>query len=83
MSEADYNALPTDERKRFDDVYAGIIGDAESTAKTIRDAGGEALPVYADISVDADAQKLVKAAVEAFGTVDELSAQMPRSLLRG
>ncbi|MDR2357930.1 MAG: SDR family NAD(P)-dependent oxidoreductase [Oscillospiraceae bacterium] len=72
MSEADYNALPADERKRFDDVYAGIIGDAESTAKTIRDAGGEALPVYADISVSADAERLVKSAVEAYGTVDIL-----------
>ncbi|MDR1589159.1 MAG: SDR family oxidoreductase [Oscillospiraceae bacterium] len=72
MSEAAYNALPAEERKRFDDVYAGIIGDAESTAKTIRDGGGEALPVYADISNDADAQRLVKSAVEEFGTIDIL-----------
>jgi 3-oxoacyl-[acyl-carrier protein] reductase len=72
MSQADYNALPAGERKRFDDVYAGITGDAESTAKTIRDAGGDAIPVYADISQSADAERLVKTTVEAFGTVDIL-----------
>jgi 3-oxoacyl-[acyl-carrier protein] reductase len=72
MSQADYNALPADERKRFDDVYAGITGDAESTAKAIHDAGGEAIPVYADISQSADAERLVKTAVESFGTVDIL-----------
>jgi 3-oxoacyl-[acyl-carrier protein] reductase len=72
MSEEDYNALPPDKRKEFDDVYAGVTGDAESTAKTITDNGGTALPVYADIGIMADAERLVKSTVEAFGTVDIL-----------
>ncbi|WP_336000428.1 SDR family NAD(P)-dependent oxidoreductase [Halorientalis halophila] len=43
---------------------------AESTAEDIRDAGGTAIAVEADVSEKADAEKLVEAAVEEFGSVD-------------
>ncbi|WP_336000409.1 SDR family NAD(P)-dependent oxidoreductase [Halorientalis halophila] len=43
---------------------------AESTAADIRDAGGTAIAVEADVSEKADAEKLVDAAVEEFGSVD-------------
>lgn len=49
------------------ETYAG---DAETTAQAIRDAGGEAVACFADITDWDQAKKLVDTAVEAFGTVD-------------
>jgi len=43
---------------------------ADATASTIRQDGGTALAVEADVSDRADAQALVDAAVDEFGTVD-------------
>jgi len=49
------------------DSYAG---DAETTAQAIRDAGGEAVACFADVTDWDQAKKLVDTAVETFGTVD-------------
>lgn len=45
-------------------------GDAETTAEEIRKMGGEAVPVYGDVSRKEDAKRIVNAAVDAFGRVD-------------
>ena len=59
-------------------------GDAETTAKEIRDAGGEAVAVFADIAKFDDAQRLIQAAVDNFGKVDILAncagADAPRMI---
>lgn len=47
-------------------------GDAETTVKEIKAAGGEALAFFGDVSKFAEAEKMVKATVEKFGTVDIL-----------
>ena len=47
-----------------------VIGDADSVAKEITDAGGEAIPVYADVCSKADCKKLIDAAVEKWGRID-------------
>lgn len=47
-------------------------GDAETVALAIRQAGGEAHPVYADMSKFADCERLIKTAVEKFGRIDIL-----------
>ncbi|MDP2719869.1 MAG: SDR family NAD(P)-dependent oxidoreductase [Dehalococcoidia bacterium] len=47
-------------------------GDAETTAKTIKEAGGEAVPVFADMAVFQDCERLIKTAVEKFGRIDIL-----------
>ena len=55
-----------------------IIGDAESAAEAVNSnpdviaAGGEAYPVYADISKVEGAKKLVDAAIEKWGRIDIL-----------
>jgi len=49
-----------------------LSGSLSGTVKKIRDAGGQAIAVTADVSNEADCQKLVKAAEDAFGTVDIL-----------
>ncbi len=47
-------------------------GDAETTAKEIKEAGGEAIPVFADISKPEEARRLIQAAVDNFGRIDIL-----------
>ena len=47
-------------------------GDAATTAQTIRDAGGEAAPVFCDISVMEDAERLIQTAVDTYGRIDIL-----------
>ena len=47
-------------------------GSLESTVGAIRDAGGEATAVAANISEPGDCQKLVQAAREAYGRIDVL-----------
>jgi citronellol/citronellal dehydrogenase len=49
-----------------------LSGSLTGTVKQITDAGGVGLAVTADVSNEADCQKLVKAAQDAFGTVDIL-----------
>ena len=49
-----------------------LSGSLAGTVKQIKDAGGEAIAVAVDVSNEADCQKLVQAAEDAFGTVDIL-----------
>ena len=52
-------------------VVADLEGDRiERTVAAITDAGGTALPYRCDVSVEAEVQALVAAAVEAYGPVD-------------
>ena len=47
-------------------------GDAETTAKEIRDTGGQAVSFFGDISKFEVAEKLMRAAVDNFGRIDIL-----------
>ena len=47
-------------------------GDAESTAKEIREIGGQALPFFGDVSSFTKAEELIKRTVNEFGRVDIL-----------
>ncbi len=51
---------------------ARVVQDAESTAKEIRDMGGEAVPFYGDVSDYEVARNLIKTAVDNFGKIDIL-----------
>lgn len=57
--------LPEDEAR-----IRPIMGDAESTAAEIIAAGGEAIPVYANVAKPEDCKKLVDAAIEKWGRID-------------
>lgn len=52
--------------------YRGSQNEAEAIAGAIQAAGGKAIAVRADVSVDAEARALVDAAVAAFGRLDVL-----------
>jgi 3-oxoacyl-[acyl-carrier protein] reductase len=47
-------------------------GDAETTAKAIKDAGGQAVPFYGSVAEFAVAEEIVKTAVDNFGRLDIL-----------
>jgi NAD(P)-dependent dehydrogenase (short-subunit alcohol dehydrogenase family) len=47
-------------------------GAAEETARLVRAAGGEAVPVAADVSVEADAKAMADLAIQEFGRLDVL-----------
>ncbi|MBM3342646.1 MAG: SDR family NAD(P)-dependent oxidoreductase [Betaproteobacteria bacterium] len=47
-----------------------LAGSLANTVKQIKDGGGQAIAVAVDVSNEADCQKLVKAAQDAYGTVD-------------
>jgi NAD(P)-dependent dehydrogenase (short-subunit alcohol dehydrogenase family) len=49
-----------------------LPGSLSATVGKIRDAGGKAIAVAADVSKEEDCQNLVRTAQEAFGTVDIL-----------
>ena len=49
-----------------------LSGSLAGTVKQITDGGGQAIAVTADVSNEADCQTLLKAAQDAFGTVDIL-----------
>jgi 3-oxoacyl-[acyl-carrier protein] reductase len=63
-----------DKKKKewFDKETAAISGDAETTAATIKKAGGEAVPFFGDIADFETAGKLIKTAVDSFGKIDIL-----------
>lgn len=52
--------------------YAGRSDKAEETVELIRTAGGEAFAVQADVSQQADVERLVKTTLEHFGKIDIL-----------
>jgi NAD(P)-dependent dehydrogenase (short-subunit alcohol dehydrogenase family) len=72
ISEADYNAWTPERREAFDTMFAKVGGDAETTARQIRDAGGEAVACFGDITKWAFGETIAKCAVANFGTVDIL-----------
>ena len=55
-----------------------LAGSLAGTVKQITDAGGQAIAVAVDVSNEADCQKLVKAAEDAFGAAD-IRSTMRRS----
>jgi 3-oxoacyl-[acyl-carrier protein] reductase len=51
---------------------AAISGDADTTARAIREVGGEAVAFFGDISDFEVAERLIRTAVDSFGKIDIL-----------
>lgn len=64
----EWSPLPFTEEERRELEAAN--GDAESTASAIKQMGGEAIPVYGDISDSHTAAELVHTALDAWGRID-------------
>jgi 3-oxoacyl-[acyl-carrier protein] reductase len=69
ITQADYDDMTPEKRKAYDDIQAGLTGDAESTAKTIIERGGEALPLYCDINNFNEVEQMMNKIVETYGTI--------------
>ena len=65
-------SLPEKEKSLLIKRYGELRGDAETTAKAIKDAGGEAIAYFGDVSDYEVARGLVNIAVETYGAVDIL-----------
>jgi 3-oxoacyl-[acyl-carrier protein] reductase len=52
--------------------YRDNQGAAEETLRLVREAGGEAIVVQADVSIHSEADKLIQSAVDRFGQLDIL-----------
>jgi 3-oxoacyl-[acyl-carrier protein] reductase len=59
-------------REAFQKDMSEASGDAETTARKIREMGGEAVPFFGDISDFDVAEKLIHTAIDSFGGIDIL-----------
>ncbi|UCD10166.1 MAG: SDR family oxidoreductase [Dehalococcoidales bacterium] len=67
-----YEALNQEQKDWVNKLTKEYGGDAETTAKTIKERGGEAIPFFGDISDIETAGKLIQAAVDTYGKIDIL-----------
>jgi 3-oxoacyl-[acyl-carrier protein] reductase len=72
MTPEQVKALEKKKAEQFKKRTTEISGDAETTAKTIREAGGEAVAFFGDISRFDVAGKLVQTAIDSYGKIDIL-----------
>jgi 3-oxoacyl-[acyl-carrier protein] reductase len=72
VSDSQYRKLDKKKQELLDEETAAIKGDAETTARAIRQAGGEAVPFFGDIAEFATAAKLIQTAIDSFGKIDIL-----------
>lgn len=70
FSEEEVLSWPKDKQEAFDNVFAQFGGDAETTARQIREGGGEAVSCFGDITEWSFGKKIVDCATLNFGTVD-------------
>jgi 3-oxoacyl-[acyl-carrier protein] reductase len=72
ITEQHKQKLNKEMREWYDRETAALTGDAETSARLIREAGGEAIACFADIASFADAARLIETAVDNYGGVDIL-----------
>ncbi len=72
LSDALVNSMDAGKQKWLKKQAEEANGDAETTAQTIREAGGEALPFFGDISKFDVAAKMIQTTVDTFGRIDIL-----------
>lgn len=70
LDEAKLARLTPEQLKWYHEEVEKYSGDAETTAKAIRDAGYEATAVFGDIANFNEAKRIVDNAVEVYGSVD-------------
>jgi len=72
LTDAQLKKLDKKKRDWFIKETTAISGDAETTARTIRENGGEAVPFFGDISEFGVAGRLIQTAIDSFGKIDIL-----------
>ena len=64
--------LSAERKEWYKKGFAEQSSNAETTAQTIREMGGEATPIYADITKIDEAKRLIDTTVETYGRIDIL-----------
>ena len=72
ISDTLVNSMSADKQKWLQQQAADALGDAETTAQTIKALGGEAVPFFGDISIFDVAEKMIRTTIDAFGRIDIL-----------
>jgi len=72
VTDEDIERLSPERQEWYKKGLEAENGDAETTAQAIRDLGGEATPVYCDITKLEDAQRLIQTAIDTYGRIDIL-----------
>ena len=72
LKEPMINALSKEQRESVFKQAEETTGDAETTAQTIKELGGEAVPFFGDVSKFEVARELIQAAVDSYGKIDIL-----------
>ena len=72
ITDAQLASLDKEKREWLENEVAKLNGDAETTAQTIREMGGEAVPFFGDITDFSMAARLIQTAIDSFGKIDIL-----------
>jgi len=72
VKQSQVDALRQDKKEWFEKGTQEISGDAETTARAIKDMGGDAVPFFGDIADFDVAAQMIKSTVDAFGRIDIL-----------
>jgi len=72
LTQAQMKSLDKKKSEYVEKEMAAISGDAETTARSIREAGGEAVAFFGDITDFKVAEKLIKTAIDNYGRIDIL-----------
>jgi len=64
--------LAAEKKEWYKKGFEAESGDAATTAQIIRDKGGEATPVFCDITKIEDSERLIRTAVDMYGRIDIL-----------
>lgn len=72
LNQSQLESLSPDKKEWVLQLQKEYTGDAETTARAIRDLGGEATPFFGDVTDFNVASKLIQAAVDTYGKIDIL-----------
>ncbi len=72
ISDEQLKKLDKKKKEWFEQGMAAVNGDAETTAEAIKKLGGDATPFFGDITDFNVAGKLIKTAVDTYGSIDIL-----------
>ena len=72
VTEEQIDKLSAERKEWFKKGFHEQSGDAATTAQEIKDLGGEATPVFCDITKIDDAGRLIQATIDTYGRIDIL-----------
>jgi len=72
VKQSQFDTLSPDKKEWFTKGMQEVNGDAETTAQTIRESGGEAVAFFGDIADFDVAARMIQTTIDSFGRIDIL-----------